>query len=49
MGLYAYNDNAVPLLPRDFSAIGVVGSYNVFDFGKREHTIKERKAQLRDG
>jgi Outer membrane efflux protein len=34
------------LLAGDFSAIGLVGSYNVFDFGKREHTIKERKAQL---
>jgi outer membrane protein TolC len=46
MGGYAYNGNAIPALPRDFSFIGVVGSYNVFDFGKREHAIKERNAQV---
>jgi outer membrane protein TolC len=23
-----------------------MGSYNLFDFGKREHTVKERSAQL---
>jgi hypothetical protein len=43
---YVYNGNALPPLPRDFSFIGIVGSYNVFDFGKREHTIKERNAQV---
>lgn len=46
MGGYAYNDNAIPLLPRDFSFIGIMGSYNLFDFGKRERTVKERSAQL---
>lgn len=46
LGLYTYNDNAVPLLPRDFSAIGVMASFNLFDFGKREHAVKERKTQL---
>lgn len=46
MGGYAYNGNAVPLLPRDFSFIGLVGAYTLFDFGHREHTIKERKAQV---
>ena len=46
LGGYAYNDNAIPLLPRDFSFIGIMGSYTVFDFGKREHTIKERNAQV---
>jgi outer membrane protein TolC len=46
MGGYAYNANAIPALPRDFSFIGIVGSYNVFDFGKREHAIKERNAQV---
>ena len=46
LGGYAYNGYAVPLLPRDFSFIGIMGSYNVFDFGKREHTIKERNAQV---
>jgi outer membrane protein TolC len=45
MSGYAYNNNAVPLLPSDFSFIGVVGTYNVFDFGKREHTIKGADAQ----
>jgi outer membrane protein TolC len=44
LGGYAYNANAIPALPRDFSFIGIMGSYNVFDFGKREHTIKERNA-----
>ena len=46
LGGYVYNSNAVPLLPRDFSFIGVMGSYNVYDFGKREHSLKERKAQV---
>jgi hypothetical protein len=46
LGGYAYNDYAIPLLPRDFSFIGIMGSYNLFDFGKREHTIKERNAQV---
>ena len=45
MGGYAYNDNALPLLPRDFSFIGLVATYNLFDFGKREHTIKGANAQ----
>jgi len=39
------NQNAVPLLPRDFSFVGFMVSYNLFDFGKREHTVKERTAQ----
>lgn len=46
LGGYAYQNNLLPPLPRDFSFIGLVGSYNLFDFGKREHTIKERDAQL---
>jgi outer membrane protein TolC len=46
LGGYAYNAEALPLLPRDFSFIGIMGSYNLFDFGKREHTIRERSAQL---
>jgi outer membrane protein TolC len=40
------HQNAVPLLPNDFSFIGVMASYNVFDFGKRENTVNERKTQL---
>src|SRR5258708_7015694 len=39
------NQNAVPLLPRDFSFVGFMVSYNLFYFGKREHTVKERTAQ----
>ena len=45
MGGYAYNNQVVPLLPRDFSFVGIVATYNVFDFGKREHTIKGANAQ----
>jgi outer membrane protein len=44
VGGYTYQ-NAIPLLPKDFSFIGVLASYNLFDFGKREHTVKERTAQ----
>ncbi len=46
VGGYGYQDNAIPALPRDFSYIGVMGSFNIFDFGKREHSIKERNAQV---
>jgi outer membrane protein TolC len=46
LGGFVYNGNALPPLPRDFSFIGIVASCNVFDFGKREHTIKERTAQV---
>ena len=45
MGGYAYQDNVIPLLPRDFSFVGIVASFNLFDFGKREHTIKGENAQ----
>jgi outer membrane protein TolC len=45
MGGYAYQDNALPPLPRDFSFVGIVATYNLFDFGKREHTIKGATAQ----
>lgn len=45
VGGYAYNNNALPLLPRDFSFIGIMATYNLFDFGKREHTIKGANAQ----
>jgi outer membrane protein TolC len=31
--------------PHDFSVIGLVATYNLFDFGKREHTIKGANAQ----
>jgi outer membrane protein TolC len=36
----------IPILPDDFSWIGVVATWTVFDFFKRERTIKERGAQV---
>jgi len=45
IGGYAFQ-TAIPLLPRDFSFIGVLVSYNIFDFGKRERTMRERETQL---
>jgi outer membrane protein len=45
VGGYAYQ-TVFPVLPNDFSYIGVMASYNLFDFGKREHTVKERNAQV---
>ena len=45
IGGYSYQ-NALPLLPNDFSFVGVMATFNVFDFGKREHLIKERKTTL---
>jgi outer membrane protein len=45
LGGYAYQ-TAVPLLPADFSFVGVVVSFNVFDFGKRERTASLRHTQL---
>ena len=35
----------IPLLPSTFGYGGVMVSYNVFDFGKREHAVKEASAQ----
>jgi outer membrane protein len=40
------NQNALKIiLPQDFSYIGIVATYTVFDFGKREHGVKESNAQ----
>jgi outer membrane protein TolC len=48
-GGYA-NQNALNVvLPWDFSFIGIVASYTVFDFGKREHAVKEANAQAEAG
>lgn len=45
VGGYA-NQNAMNIvLPKDFSYIGVIATYTVFDFGKREHGVKESNAQ----
>ncbi|HEY7387850.1 MAG TPA: TolC family protein [Bryobacteraceae bacterium] len=38
--------NAIPAMPNNFGYGGVVASYNLFDFGKREHAIKEARDQL---
>jgi len=40
------NQNALNVvLPRDFSYIGFMATYTVFDFGKRERGVKESNAQ----
>jgi len=40
------NQNAFNVvLPRDFSYIGFMATYTVFDFGKRERGVKESSAQ----
>jgi outer membrane protein len=45
VGGYA-NQNAINIvLPRDFSYIGFIATYTVFDFGKRERGVKESDAQ----
>src|SRR5262245_60581406 len=36
----------ISILPDDFSWIVVVATWTIFDFGKRERTIKERGAQV---
>jgi outer membrane protein TolC len=36
----------IPVLPDDFSWIGVIATWTIFDFFKRERTIKERDAQV---
>jgi len=33
------------ILPRSFTYIGLIATYTVFDFGKREHGVKEANAQ----
>ena len=45
LGGYSYQ-TAMNLLPGDFTFLGVVATFNVFDFGKRENTIKERNANV---
>lgn len=46
IGGYANQTIFNVILPQDFSYIGFMATYNVFDFGKREHTVKERRAQV---
>jgi outer membrane protein len=45
MGGFLYQ-NAFPAIPNNFGYGGVVVSYNLFDFGKREAAVKEASAQL---
>jgi len=45
LGGYTYQ-TAIPALPKDFTFVGVMATFNIFDFGKREKLIKERQTQL---
>jgi outer membrane protein TolC len=38
--------NVIPLVPSNFGYGGVIASYNLFDFGKRERAVKEARAKL---
>jgi outer membrane protein TolC len=38
--------NVIPLVPSNLGYGGVMVTYNLFDFGKREHAVKEARAQL---
>jgi outer membrane protein TolC len=38
--------NAIPALNSSFGYGGVMASYTLFDFGKREHAVREAHAQL---
>jgi len=46
IGGFAAQQDTIPLLPNNFAYVGVFGTYNIFDFGKREQTVKERSTQL---
>ncbi|HEY6343902.1 MAG TPA: TolC family protein [Bryobacteraceae bacterium] len=37
--------NIIPAVPSNFGYGGVIASYTLFDFGKREHAVKEAHAQ----
>jgi outer membrane protein TolC len=45
-GYVNQTQSVIPLLPNDFSFIGVIATYDVFDFGKREKTLSERNTQV---
>ena len=45
IGGYALQNAINRVLPKSFGYIGVSASWTIFDFGKREHGIKEVKAQ----
>ena len=45
IGGYAFQ-NAIPAVASNFGYGGVMATYTLFDFGKREHAIKEARAQF---
>jgi outer membrane protein len=45
MGGYLFQ-NALPSVPSNYGYGGVVASYNLFDFGKRERAVKEARAKV---
>jgi outer membrane protein TolC len=45
IGGYTFQ-TVIPVLPNDFSYLGVMASYTLFDFGKREKTVSERRTEL---
>jgi outer membrane protein TolC len=38
--------NSVPFFPKNFFAVGITGSWTIFDWGARRNTVAERRAQL---
>lgn len=40
------NQNGVPFLRNDFTSVGVQVSWNLFDWGKRNHVISQRSAEV---
>jgi len=45
MGGYTHQNAINVVLPENFEYIGVVGTYTLFNFGKRERSVKEARAQ----
>ena len=45
IGGYTFQ-NVLPAVNSNFGYGGVLASYTLFDFGKREHAVKEARAQL---
>ena len=41
--------NVIPSVPSSFGYGGVIASYNLFDFGKREHAVNEAPCATGDG
>jgi outer membrane protein TolC len=45
-GYFNQPQAVLPALPQDFSFLGFIATYTLFDFGKREKTVSERSAQV---